>query len=544
VSLTGVEQDASWRRLSARMLLIQPVQALGRYIPVLLGLVFLGRSLEDGQWWWGPLGVVAVISLSVLRWATTRYRITPEQVQLRTGLLHRRTTATPLDRVRTVDVTASVLHRVLGLAKVDIGTGSQQLFGSGLSLDSLPAAAAAALRAELLHRSAAASFDAPAAVALGGGTEGDATAPEIDDAEDATRGDTKDDTKDDTELARLDLRWVRFAPFTMSGVLGAAAILGIGSRLLDQFDIKPDEVGAVNGALEYVQRTPIWLDVVAGLVAFAVFVVALSIGGYLLSYWGFRLSRHARGTLHVTRGLLTTRATSIEERRLRGVELSEPLLLRAVHAARLSGITTGLKSIDATDGGSSLLLPPAPRTVARDVATQILRDPAPLDVQLTAHGPAARRRCFVRALFAAFVLVTAAGVAIWFGAPQWLWLPAIATIPVAVMLAADRYRSLGHALVGGYLVARQGSPNRRRAVLECDGIIGWNLGQTFFQRRAGLASLTATTAAGGQGYTVVDVPLPIALSLGSRALPGLLGEFLEPDPVPAPSHTLTTRPSD
>jgi putative membrane protein len=528
VSLTGVERDVSWRRLSARMLLIHPVQALGRYVPALLALVLLGRSLEDGQWWWGPVGVVAVIALSVLRWATTRYRITPEQVQLRTGLLHRRTTATPLDRVRTVDVTASVLHRVLGLAKVDIGTGSQQLY-SGLSLDSLPAAAAAALRAELLHRSAVASVDAPAAVAFGGGTEGDAIAPGIDDTTDATR----DATKDDTELARLDLRWVRFAPFTMSGVLGAAAILGVGSRLLDQFDIKPDEVGAVNGALDYLQRTPIWLDVVQGLVAFVVFVVALSIGGYVLTYWGFRLSRHAQGTLHITRGLLTTRATSIEERRLRGVELSEPLLLRAVHAARLNGIATGLKGRGGDDAaGSSLLLPPAPRTVARDVAARILMNPAPLDVQLTAHGPAARRRCFVRTLLAAFDLVTIAGVAIWFGAPKWLWLPAIATIPVAAMLAADRYRSLGHALVGGYLVARQGSPNRRRAVLECDGIIGWNLGQTFFQRRAGLASLTATTAAGGQGYTVVDVPLPIALSLGSRALPGLLDEFLEPGPAP------------
>jgi len=523
VNLAGVERNASWRRLSARMLLIHPVRELGRYIPAILGLVVAGRSLEEGQWWWAPLGVVAVIALSVLRWATTRYRITPEQVQLRTGLLHRRTTATPTDRVRTVDVTASVLHRVLGLAKVDIGTGTQQLFG-GLSLDSLLAAEATALRAELLHRSAVASFDAPAAVAFGAGAEEDAITSGIDDTEVATR--------DDTELARLDLRWVRFAPFTMSGVLGAAAILGIGSRLLDQLDIKPDDLGPVRGALDYLQRTPIWLDVLLGLVAFVAFLVVLSISGYVLSYWGFRLSRHAQGTLHVTRGLLTTRATSIEERRLRGVELSEPLLLRAVHAARLSGITTGLKGSGAADGGSSLLLPPAPLTVARDVAAQLLRDPAPLGVQLTPHGPAARRRRFSRALLGSLVLVAAAGVAIWFDAPRWLWLPAIATIPVAAMLAADRYRSLGHALSGDCLVTRQGSLDRHTAVLECDGIIGWNLGQTFFQRRAGLASLTATTAAGGQAYAVIDVPLPIALSLGNRALPGLLGEFLEPEPTP------------
>ena len=504
MSVTGTE-SASWRRLSARMLLVHPVRELARAIPAVVGLVVAGRAVGDGELWWlGPLGVVGVIALSVLRWATTRYRITPEQVQLRTGLLQRKTVATPADRVRSVDVTASPLHRLLGLAKVDIGTGSHES-GSGLSLDSLPAAEAAALRAELLHRSP---------VGLGAVPAEDAVAA----------------VDHDTELARLDPRWVRFAPFTMSGVLAAAAILGIGSRLLDQLGVAAGDVGPVRGALDHLERTPIWLDVLQGLVALVAFVTVLSIGGYVLSYWGFRLSRHAQGSLHITRGLLTTRAISIEERRLRGVELAEPLLLRAVHAARLSGITTGLKSRGGADGGSSLLLPPAPRPVARDIAAQILRDPAPLDVPLTAHGPAARRRRFVRAVLPAFVLVAAAVVAVSSGASQWLALPAMVTVPVAAMLAADRYRSLGHALSGNCLVTRQGTLERRRDVLECDGIIGWNLRESFFQRRAGLATLTATTAAGRQRYAVTDVPLSMALSLGNRALPGLLGDFLAPTP--------------
>ena len=102
----------------------------------------------------------------------------------------------------------------------------------------------------------------------------------------------------------------------------------------------------------------------------------------------------------------------------------------------------------------------------------------------------------------------------------------LATIPLATMLAADRYRSLGHALVGGFLVTRAGSFERRRDVLECDGIIGWNLRQSFFQRRSGLVTLTATTAAGRQRYAVTDVPLPMAVSLGNRAVPGLLTDFL------------------
>jgi putative membrane protein len=149
-------------------------------------------------------------------------------------------------------------------------------------------------------------------------------------------------------------------------------------------------------------------------------------------------------------------------------------------------------------------------------------------VQLVAHGPAARRRRFTRALLTVLILIAAVGVAVWFGAPPWLLLPACGSVPVAILLAADRYRSLGHAVAGRFLVTRAGSLARRRDMLECDGVIGWNLSQTFFQRRAGLATLTATTAAGRQQYAVADVPLAVAVSLGNQAVPGLLDDFLVP----------------
>jgi putative membrane protein len=64
-------------------------------------------------------------------------------------------------------------------------------------------------------------------------------------------------------------------------------------------------------------------------------------------------------------------------------------------------------------------------------------------------------------------------------------------------------------------------------MLGTDGIIGWNLRRSFFQRRAGLATLTATTAAGRQRYEVPDVPSAEALRLADAATPGLLTPFLE-----------------
>jgi predicted dehydrogenase len=83
---------------------------------------------------------------------------------------------------------------------------------------------------------------------------------------------------------------------------------------------------------------------------------------------------------------------------------------------------------------------------------------------------------------------------------------ALADFLAAVFLAWDRYRGLGHALLPGWLVARSGSLNRKRVALATDGIIGWNIRRSYFQRRAGLATLIATTAAGRHRYEIPDLP--------------------------------------
>ena len=69
---------------------------------------------------------------------------------------------------------------------------------------------------------------------------------------------------------------------------------------------------------------------------------------------------------------------------------------------------------------------------------------------------------------------------------------------------------------------------RVRTVLETDGIIGWVVSQSWWQRRIGLADLVATTAAGNERVLVRDVRLDVGVALAQSATPGLLTDFLEP----------------
>lgn len=155
---------------------------------------------------------------------------------------------------------------------------------------------------------------------------------------------------------------------------------------------------------------------------------------------------------------------------------------------------------------------------------------APTGAALVRHPRAARGRRLRWSLTAALGPVLVLAVLGALLTPVLLWIAlgcAVVSVPVAVALAVDAYRGLGHALSGRYLVTRSGTVRRSTAALERAGVIGWTVRQSVFQRRAGLVSITATTAAGGGAYTVYDADAAEGLAFAAEAVPGLLEPFLE-----------------
>lgn len=258
-----------------------------------------------------------------------------------------------------------------------------------------------------------------------------------------------------------------------------------------------------------------------------------SLGLWVEMWWNYRLEREPGGTLRVRRGLFTSRSVSIEERRLRGVELVEPIGVRLVGAARVDAVATGLTQDD-DDKHTDLktLLPAAPRAVADEVAAHVLRETSSLTsaAVLTPHPLAARGRRLRWAVGAALLpvlVLVILGLLV-----SEVLLPiaaacAVVLVPIAVALALDAYRSLGHGLSGGYLVARSGTVRRSTVALQRGGVVGWTVKQSYFQRRAGLVTLTATTAAGDGAYHVRDAAVGEGLGFAAEAVPGLLEPFLE-----------------
>ena len=504
----GTPSPDAWVRLSMRALAVRPITDLLRSAPVLVAIIYEGTRGGQHIYWSFAFAAFTVLA-GVWRWFGTKYQVTDDRVFIKHGLLSPRVLSTPRSGVRSVDLTAHVMYRLLGVAQVKIGTGRNDKHeGENFKLDALKVADADALRTLLL-----ATPSTPQAAASGQAPATAAATP-----------------VHETEIVRLHKSWIRFAPLTLTGLVILGVLVGFLTQTEHDAGVAVTSLGPVHTGIRDISRMSLAESIPIGILVIVLLLLIVSVLGYIAVFWNFRLVRTGRGSLLVTRGLLSTRATTIDELRLRGVEISEPLSLRAAKGARCLAITTGLREGGGAERGGSVLLPPAPRVVADRVAAEILGVPVELArTELIEHGRAARRRRELRAtvpIIVLYVAVLMILLALGVNVPYWVPISLPFTCGLGLLLARDRYRGLGHRLVGDWIVLSTGSLVRRRSILNVHGVIGWRLRQTWFQRRRGLVTVTATTAAGKQRYSAQDMPMTEALAFIAAATPDLATPFL------------------
>ncbi|KXP08783.1 PH domain-containing protein [Tsukamurella pseudospumae] len=492
--------ETEWNRLSPWGIGTRVIKSIPSLIPALIGVFFLGRAA--GPVFFVIAGVAISVLVGLLPWLTTRWRVTEDQLELRHGLVRKISATARRDRIRSVDVTAGPIERALSLRKVVVGTGVGGK-ESALVLDPIPAALAEQLGRDLLRRTAAPTTPSNPDTHADG-DNAPVIAPE----------------RPEEELARLRPGWIRFAPFSLTGFAVVAAGAGIGFRIVDEAGLR--ERGSELAESWFARILDLGAAVIipGAIVLVVVLSVLVSVVAYVLAFWGFRLVRRSDGALHSTRGLISTVAATIERKRVRGVQLHEPVLMRIPGGAKLRAIATG------TDRNPTLL-PPAPREEAVHVADAILGRPGAVETPLVAHGPMALRRRYTRALLAS-VIPVAALIAVAVVVPgTWIWkvLPLVGVVlGLAAFCARVRYANLGSVTDERLVIVGAGTLARTRTALEFDGVIGFVTTETFFQRRARVATLTVATAAGAFG--AVDVTPSRAAATARTVEPEIVTPFL------------------
>lgn len=497
----------SWQRLSQRVVWVDLAWSALSLVPGLVAVVLFNVSPTWNSMW--PLILIAVFGVAgaigdIVRWAFTRYRITEAEVVRRTGVFVKQHRTLQRDRIRSVDAHAKLRHRLAGLRIVTIGAGQQTASGeSALELDALTLQQADELRQQLLN--------AP-----------EQSAAQLEEHHDEK---TSAGSEEAEVFATFKPGWVVYNMFSIWAYLLAAGLLWGATWFLSMFEI--DLYGYIAGLADWQSLgwVGITLFVVVAVGAFG----AIGMGvNYFTSYWNFELARVRLGDksyLRTRRGLFSTHEVSRDEARMRGLTIAEPLLWRWMGMADTNVITTGLSNWSSEQ--PTAILPRGPVGVAHDAARRALGTPSPLEVPLRRHPSAALRR---RLWWAGLIgLAPAAAVlypALSGAAPIWALWVTLGVLPVALIGGLIAYRALGHTITGDYLVVRSGLMSRSTSALRRDAVSTIAMRQSVLQKRLGLATVSAMTAAGWGAYEAFDIDVEEAVDFARRAAPGLVEEFI------------------
>jgi putative membrane protein len=478
------EPGVPWQHLDVRIVWVNLAAFLFSLGSGIAGLILFGGAV------WPLLvacaaGVLGTL-VDLVRWLTTRYRVTATHVEKRTGWLRREYRYVPRERIRNVDMSAKLRHRFTGLRIVHVSAGEARA-GATFNLDALSVDKAAELRRELIP-------DEPEAAA-------------------------------EIVISRFRWYWIFYTMFQFWALLAAGFLVNAAYWALDSFGI--DLIKVLENLARRSELGTGWLIVAGTAATLVVGWIALA-GDFVAKYWNFELVRTTDqgGALLTRHGLFTTRTVHRDDSRTRGIHIYEPLALRWMRLAETTVVATGNHPLHQE---TAHILPRCPVGEARHVAEFVLPDGVrPLDAPLLRHPLTALRQRLIRATYEPLIV---AGILAWLGAtnalPDWTWRIPVALLPLTWALGVVDYRTLGHALAGPYLVVRSGAVGRSTLALQRRAVAGWTLHQTIFQRVGQRMTVGISTSAGARHYRAPDAGTQQALALISGATPAFTEEFIE-----------------
>jgi len=455
-----------------------------------------------------PLAFLAGLGHQIAYYYRFEYELTPDTFDIASGVFGRQEREIPYRRVQNVDITESIFHRIVGVAVVNVETaGGSETEGQ---LNFVGADEARRIQREIRERRAAArgetrSSDTTADPAAEGpaaagepspgdtagspsGTEGTGVAEPG-----ATVGgaDAADDytpslvfALSSTELVLLSLASFRAASilvFVVGLPVAQDALLGLVSGVVG-VPVDPGTIG----------ETPdiAFLSALVGLAFVALGTWLVSAGLTFVEYYDFTLGRLGEDLVY-ERGLLQRYSGSIPTDKVQTLTIEENALMRQLGYAGLTVETAGYSPGQSNSGGAQSAIPLA----SRERAFSLARDLEAFG-ELSFRRPpkVARRRYAVRY---GLVVLGATG-ALW-GVAQavsgfTLWYLPLALLAVVPVAAHYKWKHRGYHVGDEQFVVRSGFWRRQTRVVPYYRLQTVVRSRSVFQRRLGLAHLTADTA--------------------------------------------------
>ncbi len=459
------------------------------------------------------------LPLIALRYYRFRYRITPKEIVIQSGVFTRQNRSIPIERIQNIEIEQSLLPRMLGTAKVKIETAGSAKTEGVLEYVGIETAHQIRGIVRTYQRSQEASAATP-------GNARTDTLPKsfeqvFQGVNDNPVAAALPDPPAQQEVPLFNLETNRVL---LVGMMRFSLLyIAIAFSLLEQIMPNPDELevlftrGWLRPLAEYAMDNPWQLS--AALVVMAVLLSWIS--GILVSvnkYFNFKLWLE-NNKLHKRHGLLTLSQGTIPIPRVQTLLLRANLMMRRFKWVALEVQTMGLES---SGRGHQVAIPLGRIDEAMKIANHML--PVTLPDHFEPVSQLTIRRMIIR--YSLLLLLVVA-------ATTYFWQPAIwglLGLPLVPVYAFLHFKNHGYQLQDNTLFVRRGVfkhfiwmiPIAKFQVLYTESSI--------FQRRLGLSTVYIDTAgAGGWALPeIIDIESEIATDLVDRCYDKFKTTFARP----------------
>ena len=471
-------------------------------IPLLL-LLFVSQSRSsERQMTTATVALVVTAIGAIARYLSLSYRYDESDLVVRSGIFVRKERHVPYDRIQNIDAVQTLGHRLLGVVKVQVQTGSGTEPEATLSV--LPVAALEEMRGRVFARRGLVRAEpgaAPAEAVLA------AAAP----------------TKAPAEtLLSLSTRELALAGFIenrgMVLILGAIGLLTqidpLANLAADRIAAWVPGISRADFAIVRLGDGRALLLIASAILALLVFVRVLSTVWAAVRLHDFRLTRSG-DDLRMEYGLFTRVSATVSLRRIQTIAIRETLLHRRFGRAAVQVATAG--GVGGTAGGAARewLAPIIPRSQL-PILLGFLHPGLALDA-VAWRG--AHPKAFGRMARASMVmpLIIAAGSAFVIG--EWALLIFALLAARALVRARAWVRYMGWSTLADGVAFRGGWLRRTTTVAGFARVQAVAIEESPLDRRAGMADLTVDTAAAqlGLNYLSRDDAAELEALLVSRA---------------------------
>lgn len=511
LQMTQLPQEAP-RRLHPMSWLFVLLVNLKEFAIPLLAALFFGRGGNQMWEYLGMIGALVLASISFIQYLSYRYSVLGAELVIREGILSRNVRHVPLARIQNVSLHRNPLHRLFGVAEVQLESAAGVTPEATMRVLSLQRAAELE---QLVREVRQLAERSDPALALDGDTEQEDLLVNL----------------PGSEILRLGLISNR-GMVVVAGAIGVLSQMrpeGLSRSVANFAERLFGEVSGLGlGPLQWVLAGSL---LAAGLVLLLrLFSVLLA----FLQFHGFRLAQ-AGDRLRVESGLLTRIRASALRRRIQHWTVDESLLHRLFKRQSLKVETAVMQAANQAERGLSHLLPIGTPAQVESMIQRLLPQAGWPALDWRPLHPKAWRRMFRPAVV---VLLLVCSVLALSKPGSWAWI-GLLILPLLLASALGRARFGGYALGERVLAFRSGWLSRQWSMVELHRLQGVQLTHSLFDRRNAMANVVVDTAGAnpfGHRIHIRYLPQDEALALYQR-----LQRCIEPTPARTPESAAPAR---